>query len=87
MVIKRLQRIGNSTGLVLPRDVLAAADLAAGDEVLLAVFGRRIVLQPASREAGAAEVRAAYDAVLRDHGDAFRLMARYDRTGRRRRAR
>ena len=86
MVVKKLQRIGNSTGLVLPRDVLQAADLKAGDEVLLAVFGRRIVLQPAVRGARAGEVREAYEAVLRDHGEAFRLLADYDRTGRRRRA-
>jgi antitoxin component of MazEF toxin-antitoxin module len=86
MVVKKLRRIGNSTGLVLPRDVLEAADMKAGDDVLLAVFGRRIVLQPAVRGARASEVRAAYESVLRDHGDAFRLLADYDRTGRRGRA-
>jgi len=46
-----------------------------------------IVPQPAVRDACAADVKAAYEAVLRDHGEAFRLLADYDRTGRRRRAR
>ena len=83
MIVKKLQRIGNSTGLVLPRDVLRAADLKAGDDVLLAVFGRRIVMQPAARGAAAADVRAAYETVLREHGDAFHLLAEYDTPTRR----
>ena len=33
----KLRRIGNSTGLILPKDVLAAAELEAGDSVTLTV--------------------------------------------------
>lgn len=38
----KLTKIGNSTGLTLPRDVLAAADLQRGDEVAVAVRNGRI---------------------------------------------
>ncbi|HUA77016.1 MAG TPA: AbrB/MazE/SpoVT family DNA-binding domain-containing protein [Acetobacteraceae bacterium] len=35
MITTKLQKLGNSTGVVLPRKVLAAARLELGDEVLL----------------------------------------------------
>jgi putative addiction module antidote len=38
----KLTKIGNSTGLTLPRDVLAAADLQRGDEVGVEVRDGRI---------------------------------------------
>ena len=38
----KLTKIGNSTGLTLPRDVLAAADLQRGDAVSVEVRGGRI---------------------------------------------
>lgn len=87
MVIKKLKRIGNSVGLILPRDLVAAADLDAGDEVMLTLHGRRIVVEPAERRAGEREFASAFEQVLRRHGDAFRMMADYDRTGRRGRGR
>jgi antitoxin component of MazEF toxin-antitoxin module len=38
----KLTEIGNSTGLILSRDVLAAADLQSGDEVRVDVCNGRI---------------------------------------------
>ena len=38
----KLTKIGNSTGLTLPRDVLAAANLDRGDEVAVEVRDGRI---------------------------------------------
>jgi len=35
MITTRLQRLGNSVGVALPRKLLAAARLKLGDEVLL----------------------------------------------------
>ena len=87
MVVKKLQRIGNSLGLILPRDLVAAADLDEGDEVTLTLHGRRIVVEPATHRPSHEEFSSAFEAVLRRHGEAFRLMAEFDRTGRRRRAR
>ena len=87
VVIKKLKRIGNSVGLILPRDLVAAADLEEGDEVTLTLHGRRIVIEPSERRADEREFSSAFEQVLRRHGEAFRLMAEYDRTGRRGRAR
>jgi antitoxin component of MazEF toxin-antitoxin module len=87
VVNKKLKRIGNSVGLILPRDLVAAADLEAGDEVTLTLHGRRIVVEPSQRRAGEREFSSAFEQVLRRHGRAFRMMADYDRTGRRGRVR
>lgn len=38
----KLTKVGNSTGLTIPRDVLAAANLDRGDEVTLCVREGRI---------------------------------------------
>jgi antitoxin component of MazEF toxin-antitoxin module len=87
MVVKKLKRIGNSVGLILPHDLVAAVDLAPGDEVTLTVHGRRIVVEPAVHWTNEEQFAGALEAILDQHGTAFRLMADYDRTGRRRRAR
>jgi putative addiction module antidote len=43
----KLTRIGNSTGLTLPRDVLTAAGLDRGDEVAVEVRDGRIEIAKA----------------------------------------
>lgn len=44
-VLKRkLQRVGNSTGLVLPQDVLAEAGMSRDDEVVLHVEAGRVTV-------------------------------------------
>lgn len=47
MHITKLTRIGNSTGVTLPRDVLEAAALARGDEVAVTVRDGRIEIAKA----------------------------------------
>lgn len=84
---KKLQKIGGSVGLILPSDLVAAADLREGDEVVLTLHGRRLVVEPVTRRLSADQFRSSFQAVLTRHGEAFRRMAEYDRTGRRGRAR
>ena len=43
----RLTKIGNSTGLTIPRDILAAAQLDRGDEVAVDVRDGRIEIAKA----------------------------------------
>ena len=83
MLQKKLKRVGNSVALILPKDLVEAADLHAGDEVSLTLHGRRIVVEPAARVGSKAEFQTAWDAVLKRHGEAFRQMAEFDRSGRR----
>lgn len=84
MIRKKLQKIGGSVGLVLPRDLVAAAGLAEGDEVGLTLHGRRLVVEPVTRRVAPGAVAKSMEAVLKRHGEAFRQMAEFDKTGRRR---
>ncbi len=81
MLVKKLTRIGNSIGLLLPRDLVQAVDLKEGEEVILTVHGRRIVVEARTRFASNEEFASASEAVLDRHAEAFRLMAEYDRKG------
>lgn len=40
----KLTRIGNSTGLTLSRDVLQAAGLSRGDDVVVEAHGEQVVI-------------------------------------------
>jgi putative addiction module antidote len=64
----RLTKIGNSTGITLPREVLAAADLQRGDEVAVEVRDGRI------------EISKAGDTYNRAMDVGRRFAARYRRT-------
>ncbi len=64
----KLTKVGNSTGLTLPRDVLAAADLQRGDEVAVEVRDGRI------------EISKAGDTYNRAMDVGRRFAARYRRT-------
>jgi antitoxin component of MazEF toxin-antitoxin module len=46
----KLRRIGNSTGVILPRDILAEANLDAGDSVTVTVRGNAIEITRASTD-------------------------------------
>ena len=83
MLVKKLKRIGNSIGLLLPRDLVQAADLKAGEEVILTIHGRRIVVEPRTRFASDEEFARASESVLDRHADGFEQMAEYDRSSRR----
>lgn len=64
----KLTKVGNSTGITLPRDVLAAADLQRGDEVAVEVRDGRI------------EISKAGDTYNRAMDIGRRFAARYHRT-------
>ena len=64
----KLSRIGNSTGLAIPREVLAEAHLERGDEVVLAV------------ENGQIKIAKADDSYNRTMEIGRRFAARYRRT-------
>jgi antitoxin component of MazEF toxin-antitoxin module len=64
----KLNKIGNSTGLILSCDVLAAADLQSGDEVRVDVRNERI------------EITKTDDTCNSTMGIGRRFAARYRRT-------
>jgi antitoxin component of MazEF toxin-antitoxin module len=62
-LVKRLTRIGTSSGVILDRAVLKQVDLEPDAEVEVAVEGKRIVIS-AHRYAGTSEFVAAKRKVL-----------------------
>ena len=83
---KRLQKLGGSVAVLLPKAVAQAADLHAGDEVRLRVEGRRVIVEPDVGEVaplGSEDFEAARRWVLERYGETFRLLAAHDRRRRR----
>jgi len=67
----KLIKIGNSTGVILPKDVLAHLNLSQGDEVSVVKQADGIALKPAdpafeSQMASARDVMSRYRNALRE---------------------
>lgn len=73
LVHKQLQRIGNSTGVVLPPDILLEAGIARGDEIVIRAERGKIVISP--RTPLRDEVLRAAEVVIARYDDVFRRLA------------
>ena len=71
---KQLQRVGNSTGVVLPPEVLVAAGLQRGDEITIRAERGQIVISP--RVPLRDEVLRAAEVVIARYDEVFRRLAR-----------
>jgi antitoxin component of MazEF toxin-antitoxin module len=47
-LVKKLTKIGNSTGIILPSDILKVAGLSDDAEVQISVKENQIILEPAN---------------------------------------
>jgi|JI10StandDraft_1071094.scaffolds.fasta_scaffold1092942_2 putative addiction module antidote len=74
VVHKQLQRVGNSTGVVLPPEVLREAGLERGDDILIQVERGRIVILP--RVPLREDVLLAAEEVIARYGEVFDRLAR-----------
>ncbi|HEY5106189.1 MAG TPA: AbrB/MazE/SpoVT family DNA-binding domain-containing protein [Caulobacteraceae bacterium] len=54
-----IRKVGDSSGVILPKTLLAELGVVSGDVLDIAVVGGRIVLSPLGQEARAACARAA----------------------------
>ena len=70
---KRLQRIGNSTGVILPAEVLRESGLSAGDEVLVHAEHGRVTVVPFDPDFDAA--LAAAERFIANHPNALKKLA------------
>lgn len=66
-MITKVQKWGNSQGLRLSRDVLAAADIAVGDAVDVSVRDREIVIVPARRVRGGVDLAKLVSQIPEDY--------------------
>ena len=71
---KSLQRIGNSTGLILPQDLLQEAGLKRDDEVLVHAENGRITITRLDPEFD--QMVAAADRFVAAHPNALRELAK-----------
>lgn len=71
---KVVQRVGNSSGIVLPPEILDEAGLQRGDEIIIQAERGRIVISP--REPIREEVLAAAETVIARYDEVFRRLAR-----------
>jgi putative addiction module antidote len=70
---KKLQKIGNSTGVVLPAELLREAGLQPGDEVVLQAERGRLVITVIDPDFD--DLVAAADRFVSDHPNALRKLA------------
>ncbi|NOY24315.1 MAG: AbrB/MazE/SpoVT family DNA-binding domain-containing protein [Oligoflexia bacterium] len=70
---KKLQRVGNSTGLVLPVEILRAAGMSRGEDVLLHAEEGRLVITRLDPQFD--EMIAAADRFVAAHPNALRKLA------------
>jgi putative addiction module antidote len=69
---KKLQRIGNSTGVVIPADMLKESGLSAGDEVIIASSKGRFEIVALDPEFDA--MCTAADSFIADHPNALKKL-------------
>jgi putative addiction module antidote len=69
---KKLQRIGNSTGVVIPADMLKESGLSAGDEVLIASSRGRFEIIALDKDFDA--MVSAADSFIADHPNALKKL-------------
>ncbi len=70
---RKLQKIGNSTGVVLPADVLKAAGFARGEEVIVHAERGRVTLTLLDPDFE--DLCAIAESVVADHANALRKLA------------
>lgn len=70
----KLIKIGNSTGVILPKEVLARLRVALGDEVFLSESPTGFTLS--AHNADFAEAMAAAEEIMREDRDILAVLAR-----------
>lgn len=79
-VKRKVQRIGGSLGVILPRDFAQSMKVENGTEMRLTLLNRGAYLEPADQFADEGAFRRAFAAVLRSGVDlAAKDLAAYDR--------
>ena len=78
---RRVKRVGGSLSVLIPRDFAEAMHVKEGSEVRLTLVGSQVVVEPVEGSLDEGAFRRAFAAVLRRHGQGFRLLAEYDREG------
>lgn len=72
---RRLAKIGNSWGVILPKEVLELLGVESGGEVDVEVVGNTLVVTPPDVDPIEIEASLAYLASRRERADVYRRLA------------
>lgn len=76
-MLKRLQTIGNSSGIIIDKPILELLKITAETELELTTDGERLILTPLRDTLSRAErLAAAQRRTLANHEDTFRKLAK-----------
>lgn len=72
---RRLAKIGNSWGVILPKEVLELLGVPAGGEVDVELVGNTLIVAPPDLSATDLEASLAYLASRRERAEVYRRLA------------
>lgn len=72
---KRLQKIGNSLGIIVDKPILDLLRITADTELDLSTDGRRLIVTPLSPEERSSRLARVQERILESHADTFRKLA------------
>jgi antitoxin component of MazEF toxin-antitoxin module len=73
-LVKKLTKIGNSTGVILPADILKVAGISEDAEVQISVKEHQIILEPANLKDH--KVMKTFLGVLEDFDETLKKLAK-----------
>lgn len=76
-MIKRLQAVGNSSGVIIDRPILDLLKITADTQLEVSTDGERLIITPLrGKDARKAKVTAAQAKTLAKHADTFRKLSK-----------
>jgi len=75
---RKVKKIGNSLGIIVPRDIAGMMEISDGSEVDLKLVGRSLVAEPTDEDIPDPTFRRALATVLRRRASDFEYLAAFD---------
>jgi len=76
MIVKKLTRSGNSAALVIDRTLMRLMDIDAGTELKITVKGRKMTVEPLTRDDRAKRLRKSLRKTGRKNAELFHRLAK-----------
>ena len=76
MIVKKLTRQGNSSALIVDRALMDLLDIDGETPLKMTVEGRKLIVEPLSKEERAARFKQITEKTGRRNADLFRRLAR-----------
>lgn len=75
-MIKRLQTVGNSSGLIIDKPILELLKITSETELEVSTDGERLIVTPLRPKTGRSRIAKAQTKVLAGHERTFRKLAK-----------